>query len=316
MRRACDALVDRFVLRRARRRSCARCCGSARTSSTFAGVAAARGGRRDRRAGAASAARGFVNASCARSPRTPMIWPDEATALSYPDWIVERLRRRARATTPLPAMRADERAAAGDRCATTATSQDRGVAVGGRCGAGAQPGERVLDVCAAPGGKATAMAAPRRATSSPPTSRRPRARLVARQRRADSPPTPRSSSPTAPAPPFADGSVRPRAARRAVLGARRAAPASRRPLADRRRDDVDELAALQRRLLDGGGAARAPGRHAGLQRVHADRRRVDRPSRCPTGSTSIADAAGGRVAAVRARAGGCCRTTPTPTAWC
>src|SRR5205807_7590017 len=37
------------------------------------------------------AAKGFVNAVLRRVATTEVVWPDEATRLSYPDWIVERL---------------------------------------------------------------------------------------------------------------------------------------------------------------------------------------------------------------------------------
>ena len=36
--------------------------------------------------------RGLVNAVLRRVADTPVEWPDEATRLSYPDWIVDRLR--------------------------------------------------------------------------------------------------------------------------------------------------------------------------------------------------------------------------------
>src|SRR6185436_9117022 len=35
--------------------------------------------------------RGFVNAVLRNVGRTPLVWPDDATRLSYPDWLVERL---------------------------------------------------------------------------------------------------------------------------------------------------------------------------------------------------------------------------------
>jgi 16S rRNA (cytosine967-C5)-methyltransferase len=37
-------------------------------------------------------ARGFVNAILRRVGDTPIVWPSDAVRLSYPDWIVERLR--------------------------------------------------------------------------------------------------------------------------------------------------------------------------------------------------------------------------------
>jgi 16S rRNA (cytosine967-C5)-methyltransferase len=105
--------------------------------------------------------RGLVNAVLRKvagahaAQRLPS-WPDDATRLSYPDWLVERLTTDLGATEALAALETMNRAA-------TVTErddgyiQDRGsqwvvdhLAVG--------PGERVLDVCAAPGGKATLLA--------------------------------------------------------------------------------------------------------------------------------------------------------------
>ena len=83
-------------------------------------------------------------------------WPDRATQLSYPDWIVDQLCRdlgRERAFAALSAM--NEPAAATAR--PDGYIQDRA----SQMVAGYLPvgeGGRVLDLCAAPGGKATAMA--------------------------------------------------------------------------------------------------------------------------------------------------------------
>lgn len=83
-------------------------------------------------------------------------WPDLATELSYPDWIVERLTADLGAADAEAALRTMDAPAQVTERADGYT-QDLGsqwVAAG----VGAAPGERVLDVCAAPGGKATAMA--------------------------------------------------------------------------------------------------------------------------------------------------------------
>jgi 16S rRNA (cytosine967-C5)-methyltransferase len=89
MRRACDALVDRFVVREPdpSLRSLLRLgayqlafLGTAPHAAVSATVDLA-----PRRS------RGFVNVVLRRVADTPMVWPDEATRLSYPDWIVERL---------------------------------------------------------------------------------------------------------------------------------------------------------------------------------------------------------------------------------
>jgi 16S rRNA (cytosine967-C5)-methyltransferase len=90
--------------------------------------------------------------------RGPVRWPDPATELSYPDWIVARLAadlgpERARAA--LETMnRAAEVTVRSDGYIQDRASQLVAAEVG------ATTGERILDLCAAPGGKATAMAAP------------------------------------------------------------------------------------------------------------------------------------------------------------
>ena len=90
MRRGCDALVDRFLVKEPQ--------PSLRTllrlgayQLHFAGVAAhAAVGETVELA--PKAARGFVNAILRRVGDTPMDWPNDAVRLSYPDWIVARLR--------------------------------------------------------------------------------------------------------------------------------------------------------------------------------------------------------------------------------
>jgi len=105
-------------------------------------------------------ARGLVNAVLRRvadDVDAGVDWGDEATRLSYPDWVVQALARRLgpeQATAALEAM---------NRPATTHVRSDGYVqdlasqAVVAAVGAG--PGMRVLDCCAAPGGKATGLAA-------------------------------------------------------------------------------------------------------------------------------------------------------------
>jgi 16S rRNA (cytosine967-C5)-methyltransferase len=104
-------------------------------------------------------ARGLVNAVLRRvaDQLDDPAWPDVATELSYPDWVVAVLERDlgaapARAaleTMNLPAT-VTERS---DGYVQDAASQHVAAFVGAR------PGDRVLDTCAAPGGKATLMAA-------------------------------------------------------------------------------------------------------------------------------------------------------------
>ena len=101
--------------------------------------------------------RGLVNAvmrRLAESGEQPT-WPSDAVRLSYPDWIVERLRAD---LGPL----ADETLEAMNE-APEVHVRDDGYAQGRSSQLVAEAvtssrGERVLDVCAAPGGKATAMA--------------------------------------------------------------------------------------------------------------------------------------------------------------
>jgi 16S rRNA (cytosine967-C5)-methyltransferase len=105
-----------------------------------------------------TAVRGFVNAILRKvaTAHRPIRWPDLATELSYPDWIVERLARDlgtepARAalqimnTAPTVTERPDGYIQ--DQASQWVASY-----------VGAQPGELVADLCAAPGGKATLMA--------------------------------------------------------------------------------------------------------------------------------------------------------------
>lgn len=106
------------------------------------------------------AARGLVNAvlrRIAEDVAAGIEWPDEATRLSYPDWVVTALTRRLGPETARSALEAM------NRPATTHVRDDGYVqdlasqAVVRAVGAG--PGMRVLDACAAPGGKATGLAA-------------------------------------------------------------------------------------------------------------------------------------------------------------
>ncbi len=153
MRRACDALVDRFVV--------AEPDPATRTllrlgayQLAFAGVAphAAVG---ETVSLAPRRTRGFVNAVLRKVAHVAMVWPDRATELSYPDWMDERLRVEL----------GDEAEAAMSRMnqAPPVTVRDDGYVQDRSsqwvaASVGAVAGECVLDVSAAPGGKATAMA--------------------------------------------------------------------------------------------------------------------------------------------------------------
>jgi 16S rRNA (cytosine967-C5)-methyltransferase len=102
-------------------------------------------------------ARGLVNAVLRRvAEGLPPTWPDEATALSYPDWILERLRvdlGAERAHAALLAMNAAPLVTRRpDGYTQDLASQWVGELVGGAAG------DTVVDLCAAPGGKATLIA--------------------------------------------------------------------------------------------------------------------------------------------------------------
>jgi len=158
MRRACDHLVERHR----RGGVTPRVAAALRLGAyqlAFAGVAphaavSATVGS------APKAGRGLVNAVLRRvadDVAAGIRWPDPATELSYPDWIVEALGRRlgpAAATDALAAM---------NRPATTHVRADgyvQDLASQAVVDAvAAEPGHRVLDCCAAPGGKATGLAA-------------------------------------------------------------------------------------------------------------------------------------------------------------
>ncbi len=154
-RRSCDFLVDRFLARpvEGRVRNALR-LGAYQLA--FAGVAA-HAAVGETVAVAPRPARGLVNAVLRRVADTPIVWPDEATRLSVPDWILGELTAslgHERAVAAVEAMNqpatVTERA---DGYVQDPASQQVAVAVGAR------PGELVLDLCAAPGGKATALAA-------------------------------------------------------------------------------------------------------------------------------------------------------------
>ena len=156
MRRACDAVVDRFVNQPPddETRSILR-LGAYQLA--YAGVPA-HAAVSETVELSPGKTRGFVNAVLRRvadNPIESMTWPSEASRLSYPNWMFDRL------TTELgtDAVDAMERmnaapsvTARSDGYVQDASSQWVAAAVVGG------PGERVLDVCAAPGGKATAIA--------------------------------------------------------------------------------------------------------------------------------------------------------------
>ncbi|HVF31612.1 MAG TPA: transcription antitermination factor NusB [Acidimicrobiales bacterium] len=104
--------------------------------------------------------KGFVNAVlrkvAAAGPPGPDDWPDEATRLSYPDWILELLIADLGRDAAIGALETMNRSA-------QVTTRDDGYVQDESSQQvasflGARPGERIADLCAAPGGKATLLA--------------------------------------------------------------------------------------------------------------------------------------------------------------
>jgi 16S rRNA (cytosine967-C5)-methyltransferase len=155
MRRACDYLVDRFLLRPVDDdvRTVLR-VGAYQLNFTTVPPHAAVAETVDL---APRKARGLVNAVLRRVGDSQVEWPDDPTRLSYPDWIVERMTADLGAELAIRALETMNEPAVvtvrGDDYVQDAASQWVAELVG------AEPGELVADVCAAPGGKATLMAA-------------------------------------------------------------------------------------------------------------------------------------------------------------
>ncbi len=104
-------------------------------------------------------ARGFTNAvlrKVAADVAAGITWPDPATELSYPDWVVATFTEDLGEAHALAALRImDEPAEATERDdGYTQDLASQWVAEE----VGALPGEQILDLCAAPGGKATLLA--------------------------------------------------------------------------------------------------------------------------------------------------------------
>jgi 16S rRNA (cytosine967-C5)-methyltransferase len=153
MRRACDFLVDRFLMRpldlptRSLLRLGAYQLHFMRIPAHAAVSATVEIAPRK--------TAGLVNAVLRRVSSSPVEWPDDATRLSYPDWLVQRLiddLGRDAALAALAAMNeAPEVTERADGYVQDRASQWVAALVE------TQPGERVADLCAAPGGKATAL---------------------------------------------------------------------------------------------------------------------------------------------------------------
>lgn len=155
MRRACDYLVDRFLMkpvtddvRRVLR------LGAYQLHYTNVPPHAAVG---ETVALAPRRVRGLVNAVLRRVAGTAVDWPDDPTRLSYPEWIVDRLVADLGDASAVAALEQMNEAA-------SMTIRDDGY-VQDRASqwvaahVDAKPDDLVLDMCAAPGGKASAMEA-------------------------------------------------------------------------------------------------------------------------------------------------------------
>ena len=154
MRRACDHLVDRFLVRPvdADVRTLLR-LGAYQVACTDVPPHAAVG---ETVALARGRVRGLVNAVLRRVASTDVHWPDDATRLSYPDWLVDRL---------VADLGHDDAIAAlttmNEPASATVRDDDYVQDLASQWVADlvdAAPGMRVADVCAAPGGKATRVA--------------------------------------------------------------------------------------------------------------------------------------------------------------
>ena len=154
MRRACESLVERFVLTEPD--------PEVRTLLRLGAYQLAFGGTAPHAAVgetvelALPKVRGFVNAILRRVAGAEKVWPDDASRLSYPDWIVDRFVAELGEFEGFAALECmNEPPPVHERA--DGYIQDRASGwVADLVGAAA--GERVLDVCSAPGGKATAMA--------------------------------------------------------------------------------------------------------------------------------------------------------------
>lgn len=155
MRRACDHLVDRFLesapppqARRALRLGAYQLTYRPDIPS-YAAVSATVSATPKR-------FRGLVNAVLRKVADAPIEFPDDATRLSYPDWIVDRLVSDLGPVDALGALEAMDRSPRvhrrDDGYVQDLASQWVADLVD------VAPGDLVADLCAAPGGKATAMA--------------------------------------------------------------------------------------------------------------------------------------------------------------
>ena len=257
MRRACDAVVDRFVASPPD--------DATRTvlrlgayQLVFAGVAPY-AAVSETVGLAPKRTRGFVNAVLRKVARlsasdiADTVWPSEGARLSYPDWMVDRFRTEL-GEEAVPALERMNQpppvTSRADGYVQDASSQWVAAAVG------SVEDERVLDVCAAPGGKATAMAATGAHVIA--NDRRPgRARLLQHNARSLGYELPVVASDGI-EPPF-----RAEAFDAVLLDAPCSGLGALRRRADARwrirPSDIDDLVAVQGRLLDAAASLVAPG---------------------------------------------------------
>lgn len=155
MRRACDFLVDRFVMRDVD--------PSVRTLLRLGAYQLHYLSTPDHAAVDATVSlapkkvRGFVNAILRKVARADVEWPNDAVRLSYPDWLVERLTADHGADDAIAML---ERMNVEPSVHERADGYVQDPASQWVCEVvDARAGELILDSCAAPGGKATLMAA-------------------------------------------------------------------------------------------------------------------------------------------------------------
>jgi len=198
--------------------------------------------------------KGLVNAVLRRVSEAGRDWPDEATRLSYPDWVIDRLRTDLGPEVAVAALESmNESATAVERedgYRQDTASQWVTEAVG------ATAGQVVVDLCAGPGGKATGLAAAG-ASVLAVELHRARAGLVRDNARALHAAHLQVVAADGRTPP-----LRPGRADRVLVDAPCSGLGSLRRRADARwrvaPGDVDRLAQLQRQLLDSAAQLVAP----------------------------------------------------------
>jgi 16S rRNA (cytosine967-C5)-methyltransferase len=147
MQRACDWSADRFVNRELEPevRAALRLGTYQLLNGTPAHAAVG-----ETVAAAPQRARGLVNAVLRRVADNPTEWPDDATRLSYPDWIVDRLSTDLGSDAAMAALtRMNQPATANARADGYVQDPGSQMVVEAM---EVERGDVVVDVCAAPGG--------------------------------------------------------------------------------------------------------------------------------------------------------------------